>query len=64
MDNGLQANVPPVEREEKSESDNFSLTPACQQTHLREEDEDETNSYDSDETSKINLSLAFLWFFL
>lgn len=55
MGNGLQANLPPVERAEKSGPENFSLAPACHQTRLRQEDEDEANSYDSDETSKTNL---------
>ncbi|MCI4392535.1 hypothetical protein PGIGA_G00147040 [Pangasianodon gigas] len=53
MGNGLQEKVPPVEREEKSEPDSFSLAPTCQQTPGREEDEDETNSYDSDETTTL-----------
>lgn len=55
MDNELQTNVPPAEREDKNKPGNFSLAPASQQS-LREEDEDEMNSYDSDETSKINHS--------
>lgn len=63
MGSGLQVNVHPGESDEKREPDNFSLPPDCQQT-LRENDEDETNSYDSDETSKINLSWAFLKIFI
>lgn len=58
MGNGLQANVLPVEREQKSEPDQFSQSPDCQQIP-REEDEDETNSYDSDEASK---SIIFMFF--
>ncbi|XP_046698125.1 rabphilin-3A isoform X1 [Silurus meridionalis] len=55
MGNGLQGKV---QTGENSDLTNFSLAPARQQNSVREEDEDELNSYDSDETTTLG-SLEF-----
>ncbi|KAI5628653.1 rabphilin-3A isoform X2, partial [Silurus asotus] len=55
MGNGLQGKV---QTGENSDLKNFSLASARQQNSVREEDEDELNSYDSDETTTLG-SLEF-----
>ncbi|XP_072520627.1 rabphilin-3A [Salminus brasiliensis] len=50
---GFQEKAPSVEREERRQPASYNLPPARHQAPPPEEDEDEANSYDSDETTTL-----------
>ncbi|XP_066513088.1 LOW QUALITY PROTEIN: rabphilin-3A-like [Hoplias malabaricus] len=53
MSSGFQDRVPPAEREERKQPMSYNLPPARHPAPPPEEDEDEANSYDSDEATTL-----------